>query len=93
MVYTTINLLSLFERFIGVWLVFWIRPKADNKYHKFPDNCKATVKVLNFQTLENCCNHPKILTNWSYSREMPPKDADRIANSEDPDQTAPLGAV
>ena len=24
---------------------------------------------------------------------MPPKDADGIANSEDPDQTAPLGAV
>ena len=24
---------------------------------------------------------------------MPPKDADGIANSEDPDQTAPQGAV
>ena len=24
---------------------------------------------------------------------MPPKDADRLANSVDPDQTAPLGAV
>ena len=38
-------------------------------------------------------NHPKILINWHYSREMPPKDADGIANSENPDQTAPLGAV
>ena len=36
---------------------------------------------------------PTILTNWAYSREMPPKDTDGIANSEDPDQTAPLGAV
>ena len=26
-------------------------------------------------------------------RVMHPKDADSIANSEDPDQTAPLGAV
>ena len=34
-----------------------------------------------------CCKHPKIPINW------PPKDANEIANSEDPDQTAPLGAV
>ena len=33
------------------------------------------------------------LKNWPYSREMPPKDAYEIANSEDPDQTAPIGAV
>ena len=55
---------------------------------------KGTLKVLNFRTLEiYCCTHPKIQTNWPYSREMPPKDAEGIANSEDPDQTAPLGAV
>ena len=30
---------------------------------------------------------------WLYYRIMLPKDADRIANSVDPDQTAPLGAV
>ena len=36
-----------------------------------------------------CCNLPKIRTK----REFPQKDANRIANSEDPDQTAPLGAV
>ena len=28
-----------------------------------------------------------------YQRVMHPKDADSIANSEDPDQTAPRGAV
>ena len=28
-----------------------------------------------------------------YYRDKHPKDADSIANSEDPDQTAPLGAV
>ena len=31
----------------------------------------------------------KIQTNWRYYREVLPKDADRMANSADPDQTAP----
>ena len=30
---------------------------------------------------------------WVYHRVMSPIDADRMANSVDPDQTAPLGAV
>ena len=30
---------------------------------------------------------------WLYRRVMSPKDADGMANSVDPDQTAPLGAV
>ena len=30
---------------------------------------------------------------WLYSRVMSPNDADGMANSVDPDQTAPLGAV
>ena len=30
---------------------------------------------------------------WLYHRVMSPNDADRMANSVDPDQTAPLGAV
>ena len=30
---------------------------------------------------------------WFYDREMCPKDADRMANSVDPDQTAPSAAV
>ena len=30
---------------------------------------------------------------WLYHRVMSPKDAEGIANSVDPDQTAPLGAV
>ena len=36
---------------------------------------------------------PKIQTKRFYHRVMHPKDADSIANSEDPDQTAPQGAV
>ena len=38
------------------------------------------------------CNHPKMLTSWLYQRVMHPKDADGMANSVDPDQTAPLGS-
>ena len=53
----------------------------------------CTVKFLNFRTLENCCIHPKTGKKRFYHRVMCPKDADSIANSEDPDQTAPLGAV
>ena len=30
---------------------------------------------------------------WLYHRVMSPNDAEGIANSVDPDQTAPLGAV
>ena len=29
---------------------------------------------------------------WLYNRVMSPNDADRMANSVDPDQTAPVGA-
>ena len=40
-----------------------------------------------------CCNHSKVWTMWLYRRLMSPNDADGMANSADPDQTAPLGAV
>ena len=40
-----------------------------------------------------CCNLPKIQTKGSNHRIFCQKDANGIANSEDPDQTAPLGAV
>ena len=36
-----------------------------------------------------CCNLPKIQTKRPNHREFHQKDANRIANSEDPDQTAP----
>ena len=53
-------------------------------YRKFP-------KYLDTQKI--CCNHFKIWTMWLYHRVMSPNDADGMANSVDPDQTAPLGAV
>ena len=49
------------------------------KYCKFP-KYSDTQKI--------CCNHSKIWTMWLYHRVMSPNDADGMANSVDPDQTA-----
>ena len=48
-------------------------------YRKFP-------KYLDTQNI--CCNYPKSWTRWLFLRVMHPKDAEGIANSVDPDQTA-----
>ena len=40
-------------------------------------------------TGKNWCNYLKILTVWFYSTVTHTKDVDRIANSIDPDLTAP----
>ena len=53
----------------------------------------VTVKFLNFRTPKLCCNSPKIQSKLPNLREFHQDDASGIANSEDPDQTAPLGAV
>ena len=54
----------------------------------------STVKILyNSDTQRICCNHPKIFTRWPYHIVIGPKDVDKMANSVDPDQTAPLGSV
>ena len=53
-------------------------------YSKFPKY---------FDTPNICCKHPKLWTMWLYHRVMSPNDANGMANSVDPDQTAPLGAV
>ena len=51
-------------------------------------------KIPEYSDTQNiCCNHTKIWTRRLYQRVMHPKDAAGIANSVDPDQTAPLGAV
>ena len=49
-------------------------------YCKFP-KYSDTPKI--------CSNHSKILTMRLYNRVMSPNDADGMANSADPDQTAP----
>ena len=51
-------------------------------------------KVPNFSDARKlCCNLSKIQTEGANLRVFHRKDAKGIANSEDPDQTAPLGAV
>ena len=51
---------------------------------------RLTVKFLNFLTPENFA---VIQTRGQTSSVFRQKDTDGIANSGDPDQTAPLGAV
>ena len=43
--------------------------------------------------MKNCSNYLKIRTGWLCCIVMCPEDADRMANSVDPDKTAPLEAV
>ena len=47
----------------------------------------------NWDTQKSCCNHPKIWTTWLFWRVMHPKDTAGIANSVDPDQTAPRSSL
>ena len=64
--------------------VFYVKPAvhlSGSNDPKFSD----TQKI--------CCNHSNVLTMWLYYTVMGPNDADGMANSVDPDQTAPLGAV
>ena len=51
-----------------------------------------TVKFLNLWTPTNF-KHSKIQTKRFYHGVIQLNDAKEIANSEDPNQTAPLGAV
>ena len=43
----------------------------------------------NLDTHTAYCDNPKIWLIWIFHREMRPEDADGIANSVGPDQTAP----
>ena len=64
------------------WLNWYCVKWMSTKNRKFP-------KYSDTQNI--CCNHSKI---WIMChRVMSSNDADRMANSVDPDQTAPLGAV
>ena len=49
-------------------------------------NCKF------WDTWNYYCNYPKIWSRWLKHTTMHPKDVEGIANSVDPDQTAPIGA-
>ena len=56
-------------------------------------NFRNYQKVLKFSdTKKLCCNLPKIQKKRPNLRVFCQNDANGIANNEDPDQTAPLGA-
>ena len=59
--------------------------------HSFSTKCRKFPKYSDTQKI--CCNHSKNWTMWFYHRVISPNDADGMANSVDPDQTAPLRAV
>ena len=87
MVTTTINntrfIMGLFDDIDRIFLcVFHIDKSC--RYHKVPKFWDA--KKL-------CCNLPKIQTKRPNLRVFCQNDAYGMANSVDPDQTAPLGAV
>ena len=58
----------------------------------FLNSTVISVKFLNFRT-KLCCNLSKIQTKTPNLWVFRQKDENGIANSEDPDQTAPRGAV
>ena len=49
--------------------------------------------ILSFRTPKKFVVITQVWTMWLYHRVTSPNDADGMANSVDPDQTAPLGAV
>ena len=57
---------------------------------KYGEPSKITVK---FDARKLCCSLSKIQTKRPSLRVLHGNNANGIANSEDPDQTAPLGAV
>ena len=75
--------LGMWQRNISSWrlVVFSWFSLTYRKVPKFSDARKLR------------CNLPKIQTNRPNLSVFRQKDTDGIANSEDPDQTAPLGAV
>ena len=74
-------------RALGWALIIWVIKEGHVitstylMFRKFP-KYSDTQKI--------CCKHSQIWTMWLYHRVMSPNDADGMANSMDPDQTAPL---
>ena len=57
-------------------------------------NVQEYRKVPKFSDARKfCCNLSKIQTKRFFDRKYCAQSADRMTNSVDPDQTAPLGAV
>ena len=72
------------------YTVAWIGSHIATSMHKK----KYYRKVPKFSdTRKLCCNLSRIQTKSPNLKVFCQEDANGIANSEDPDQTAPLGAV
>ena len=71
-------------------LVIYCKFKSELSYHQ---NFKYCKNSKNWDTRNNYNNCPTIGTVGFYNAVLCSKDADRITNREDPDQTAPCGAV
>ena len=73
-------------KIVPVWLnsIFFLDLANITHYHKVPKFSDAR-KI--------CCKLTKIQSKRFYPGVIPQKDANRKANNEDSDQTAPLGAV
>ena len=59
--------------------------KPETQFLFYENYCK---NPKNSNTQKIYCNHPKISSKWLCHRAMHPQNADGIANSVDPDQTA-----
>ena len=87
------NFIPWFHKFLaqgclcsGVLYCYEIMTKTRNR--KESKTCIYRKKSQKFGHLKNCGNYPKNWTMWLCHRVMSPKNADRMANSVDPDQTA-----
>ena len=75
------------------WSKLWCHDSMITCYIEMNGNI-VYRKVPKFSDARKlCCNLPKIQEKRPNLRVFHQKDADGIANSEDPDQTAPRGAV
>ena len=83
------------QSFFSVKCIISSKPKADQVPHPLWLRILGgsvfwlTVNFLIFGHPKSCCNYPKIWIMRFLHRVWSPKDADWMANSVDPDQTAP----
>ena len=73
------------------WYLLWdISPSFTPRSSLSVKHCWYYRKFPKYSDTQNiCCNHAKIWIMWLYNRIMSPNGADVMANSVDPDQTAP----
>ena len=88
--YNITDVLSLFLNIIDQFSIQKVLANKSITYYVPTIYCKFP-KYSDTQKI--CFNHSKIWIMWLYHRVMSPNDANGMANSVDPDQTAPLAAV